>query len=223
MSGSLFDIIGPVMVGPSSSHTAGAVRLSQLARLIAGQEISVAECILYNSFAHTYRGHGTDRGLIAGLLGFTVDDERIRTAFEEAENMGLQYSITPDLGHNHFSPNTVRFNLTLADGEQLMIIGHSVGGGKVYVSKVNQYNVSLKGDMPTVILFYKDQPGMIWQVTKVIAEQKINIASLQCARKRRGVEAFMSIALDENLAPEQVQAIKAIPDVFLARSVDRLP
>ncbi len=223
MSHSLFDIVGPVMVGPSSSHTAGAVRLAQLALAIAGQKVVEAEFILYNSFAHTYKGHGTDRGLIAGILGYSVDDERIKDAPAWAEKEGLRFKITPELKPNSYSPNTVEFRLTLADGEKLKVIGHSIGGGRVYVSKLNQYNVSLKGEMPTLIMFYKDQPGMIWKVTKIIAEDSVNIASLTCSRGRRGVEAFMSICLDSPLKPKQVAEIKEISNVYIVRNVDKLP
>ncbi len=223
MSHSLFDIVGPVMVGPSSSHTAGAVRLAQLAQRIAGQKINRVEFILYNSFAHTYKGHGTDRGLIAGILGYSVDDDRIRDAFTWAKKEGLVFKITPDFKPNNYSPNTVKFLLTLADGEELEIIGHSTGGGKVYVSKLNHYNVSLKGEMPTLIMFYKDQPGMIWRVTKIIAENSVNIASLTCSRGKRGVEAFMSICLDSPLNAKQVAEIKEITNVYIVRNVDKLP
>ncbi len=221
--GSLFDIVGPIMVGPSSSHTAGAVRLANLARLIADQPIRSVEFILYNSFAQTYQGHGTDRGLIAGILGYGVNDERIRDAFALAESHHLQYTITPFLGANNYSPNTVIFRMILADGQPLQVVGHSIGGGKVYVSKIDNHNVSLKGEMPTLILFYKDQPGMIWQVTKILAEQRINIATLTCNRNQRGVEAFMIITLD-SLAPQRaVEEIRRIDDIYTVRCIDRLP
>ncbi len=222
MSPSFFDIVGPVMVGPSSSHTAGAVRLAQLALLIAGRKVVDVEFILYNSFARTYKGHGTDRGLIAGLLGYGVDDERIRDAYEWAEKESLSFKMTLDEKPNNYSPNTVKFVMTLDDEEKLVVVGHSIGGGKVYVSRLNHYNVSLKGEMPTLIMFYKDQPGMIWRVTKVIAEQGVNIASLTCSRGKRGVEAFMSICLDTALYPEQVAEINQISDVYIVRSMDKL-
>lgn len=222
MTSSLFDIVGPVMVGPSSSHTAGAVRLANLARLIAAQPIEEVEFVLYNSFAKTFQGHGTDRGLVAGILGYLVDDTRIRDAFALADAAKLKYKITPYLAANHYSPNTVQFKMTLADGEKMSIVGHSIGGGKVYVSKIDEYNVSLKGVFPTLLMFYKDQPGMIWQVTKVIAERGINIASLHCSRKERGVHAFMEICLDSLLSEDAVAQIKAIPDVYIVRNIDKL-
>jgi L-serine dehydratase len=221
--GSLFDIVGPVMVGPSSSHTAGAVRLANLAKLVADKPVESVEFVLYNSFAQTYQGHGTDRGLIAGIMGYTVNDERIREAFELAEAHGLKYKITPFLGANNYSPNTVVFNITLAGGEKLKVVGHSIGGGKVYISKIDDFNVSIKGELPTLILLYKDQPGMIWQVTKIIAERHVNIASLTCNRQQRGEQAFMIITMDSMLDKEAVDEMKRIASVETVRCIDRLP
>jgi L-serine dehydratase len=220
--GSLFDIVGPVMVGPSSSHTAGAVRLANLARMLAGQPVQEVEFILYNSFAQTYQGHGTDRGLVAGILGCAVDDDRIRDAFSLAGQKGLRYKITPYLGANNYSPNTVVFRMKLQDGQPLSIVGHSVGGGKVYVSKIDDQNVSLRGDTPTLILFYKDQPGMIWQVTKVLAERRINIATLTCNRNHRGEQAFMIITLDSMPEPADVEEIRQIADIDTVRCIDKI-
>lgn len=220
--GSLFDIVGPIMVGPSSSHTAGAVRLANLARLIAGKPIAEVEFVLYNSFAQTYQGHGTDRGLIAGILGYEVNDERIRDAFQLAEQHGLHYRMTPFFGANNYAPNTVVFHLKLEDGQNLRIVGHSIGGGKVYVSKIDDRNVSLRGESPTLILFYKDQPGMIWQVTKTLAEQQINIATLTCNRTQRGEQAFMIITLDSLPTDASVEEIRSISDIYSVRCIDKL-
>ena len=222
MTQSLFDIVGPVMVGPSSSHTAGAVRLGLLARNIAERPIVQAECVLYNSFAQTYKGHGTDRGLVAGLMGFAVDDERIRDVLTLLPQSGFQVLITPDFSENHYPPNTVVFHLVLDNAETLTIVGHSVGGGKVYVSQFNKINVILKGDTPTLLLFYKDQPGMIWRVTKVIAEEGINIASLTCTRRLRGVEALMTIALDTQLSDTGVAEIRLIENIYTMKRIDAL-
>ncbi|HEY9745081.1 MAG TPA: L-serine ammonia-lyase, iron-sulfur-dependent subunit beta [Oculatellaceae cyanobacterium] len=220
--GSLFDIVGPIMVGPSSSHTAGAVRLANLVRLIAEQPILEVEFILYNSFAQTYQGHGTDRGLVAGILGLRVNDERIRDAFSIAEQAGLTYKITPFQGANNYSPNTVVFQCVLQDGSPLSVTGHSIGGGKVYVSKINDKNVALRGDAPTLILFYKDQPGMIWQVTKILAERNINIATLTCNRNHRGEQAFMMITMDSMPDRAAVEEIRQIADIKTVRCIDRI-
>lgn len=222
MSTSLFDIVGPIMVGPSSSHTAGAVRLANLTRLIAEQPVAEVEFVLYNSFAKTYQGHGTDRGLLAGLLGHPVDAACIKDAYQLADAAGLRYTMTPFFGKNHYSPNTVQFKMRLANGEKMRVVGHSVGGGKVYISKIDGYNVTLRGAYPTLIMFYKDQPGMIWQVSKAIAERGINIASLHCSRNERGVQAFMEICLDTLLPQEVVDEIRTISDVYMLRNLDKL-
>lgn len=220
--GSLFDIVGPVMVGPSSSHTAGAVRLANLARLIADQPIREVEFVLYNSFAQTYEGHGTDRGLVAGILGYGVNDEKIRDAFRLAGEHGLKYTITPYHGANNYTPNTVAFDMILENGRKMKVVGHSVGGGKVYVSRIDEHNVSIRGEMPTLILFYKDQPGMIWQVTKVLTELNINIATLTCNRDQRGHEAFMIITMDSMPSREAIEAIRKIPDMHEEIAIDRI-
>ncbi len=217
------------MVGPSSSHTAGAVRLANLARLVASRPICKIEFQLYNSFAKTYRGHGTDRGLLAGILGFGVEDERIRDAFNLAKQAGLNYTLTPIDKPNHYSPNTVVFQITIAPQkpgdppEEMTITGHSIGGGKIYLSKINAFNVSLKGELPTLILHYRDKPGMIWQVTKILAEHEINIASLTCTREQKGGGAFMTIILDSLPTESDILAITQIPEVYFARCIDRLP
>lgn len=221
--GSLFDIVGPVMVGPSSSHTAGAVRLANLAKMVAEHPVKSVEFVLYNSFAQTYQGHGTDRGLIAGILGLSVNDERIRDAFQLADEHGLSYTITPFEGANNYSPNTVVFNMTLADGSHLRVVGHSIGGGKVYVSQINNHNLTLRGEAPTLILFYKDKPGMIWQVTKILAECDINIATLICNRQQRGEQAFMIITLDSLPPAEAVEHIRQLADFYTVRCIDKLP
>ncbi len=221
--GSLFDIVGPIMVGPSSSHTAGAVRLANLARLIADEPIESVRFILYNSFAQTYQGHGTDRGLIAGILGYGVNDERIRDAFQLAETHALVYEMIPFTGANNYPPNTVVFEMILASGRAMRVVGHSVGGGKVYVSKIDERNITLRGESPTLLLFYKDQPGMIWKVTKVIAEQGINIAALTCNRNQRGDKAHMIITLDSLPDAQAVLEIRTIEAIYSVRCIDKLP
>lgn len=156
-------------------------------------------------------------------MGIGVDDESIRDVFERGETKTVQYRFIPNEEPNHYPPNTVRFDLELDNGEQLTIVGHSIGGGKVYISRINEYTVSLRGEYPTLVMFYRDQPGMIWQVTKIIAEEGINIASLICSRKEKGTEAFMAICLDTLLPEPQVSAIRQIPDVFTVCNVDKIP
>lgn len=223
MSSSLFDIVGPVMIGPSSSHTAGAVRLGLLARMVASNPIKQATCVLYNSFAKTYKGHGTGKGLIAGLMGFGVDDDRIRDIETHAKEQDFNVSLEVFDAHNPHPPNTVRFLLTLESGTELDILGHSIGAGKVRLSRINEYHLNITGEMPTLLMFYQDQPGMIWQVTKLLAEANVNIATLQCARKQRGNEAYMIITLDEMVPKPVIEAIRHIPDMYMSRCVESLP
>jgi L-serine dehydratase len=232
MGDSLFDIVGPVMVGPSSSHTAGAVRLANLARWISTGEpgyrntsslIRQVEFVLYNSFAKTYRGHGTDRGLVAGMMGLGVDDDRIRDAFSLAEEQGFSYMLTPSTQANNYLPNTVLFKIVLADGQTYNILAHSIGGGKVLVSKINRYDVTIDGELPTLLLFYKDKPGMIWRVTKILAEKNINIATLHCSRTQRHVDAYMTITMDSMPDAADIDNIAAIEDIQSIKCFDRLP
>lgn len=215
--------MGPIMIGPSSSHTAGAVRIGLLARNVGGRPVKKVEFHLYNSFAKTYQGHGTDRGLVAGILGLSVDDDQIPQAFEIAAKQGLQYKFVPHMEANTYPPNTVLFDMTLDNDENLKVLGHSLGGGKVLITKINDYTVSLRGEYPTLVMFYKDQPGMIWQVTKIIGINQINIASLICSRMDRGAEAFMAICLDTLLHEPAVAAIREIPNVYTVRNVDKIP
>lgn len=221
--GSLFDVMGPIMIGPSSSHTAGAVRIGLLARNVAGRPIKKVTFHLYNSFAKTYQGHGTDRGLVAGILGLNVDDDQIPNAFDIAKEQHLDYTFAPHMGANTYPPNTVRFEMVLDNDDKLEVLGHSLGGGKVLITKINDYSVSLRGEYPTVVMFYKDQPGIIWQVTKIIGINQINIASLICSRQDRGAEAFMAICLDSLLHDAAVEALREIPNVYTVRNVDKIP
>lgn len=230
MSDSLFDIVGPVMIGPSSSHTAGAVKLGQLARNIVlnpmlnvgnpePPKIKSVEFVLYNSFAKTYQGHGTDRGLLAGILGLDVYDDGIRDAFTLADKEMLNYTITPYDKANTFLPNTVVFKITTLDEQEFSITGHSIGGGKVYLSKINRYDVQINGELPTLVLFYKDKPGMIWKVTKVLAEKEINIATLDCSRLERGVDAFMTITMDSMPDVEDIREIRDVHEMHRAIAI----
>jgi L-serine dehydratase len=224
---SLFDIVGPIMVGPSSSHTAGAVRLGRLAAMIAGDPLQSARLELLNSFAETYKGHGTDCGLLAGLCGYDVADPRIRDLKlrldqQNFSQIPFDVCIEPNLNKNNFSPNTVIFHLTTRSGQTYQIVGHSVGGGKVYISRINVHHVSLRGESHTLLMLYKDQPGMIWKTTKVIAEENVNIATLQCFRQERGRLAVMNITLDSGLSPAALTQLAELNDVYWIRQLEPL-
>jgi len=216
---SIFDIIGPVMVGPSSSHTAGAVRLGALARAIFGEQPSIAHIGLHGSFADTGVGHGTMVALVAGLLGLKVDDPRIPDSFELAKNMELDFTFEElDLHDAH--PNTVRFVLELPERDKLFTItGSSIGGGNVLVTQIGSFEVEATGDLPVIAVRHTDGPGIISTVTGVFGAEGINIASMKMSRERRGAEALMLFECDSQPDRSIIEKLKAIPNVHKVRVV----
>jgi L-serine dehydratase len=193
---SLFDIIGPVMIGPSSSHTAGAVRLGSLARAILGGAAASAEIELHGSFASTGRGHGTDLALTAGLLGMAPDDPRIRRAPELAKEAGLTVTFSDaDLGEVH--PNTARITLTGADGSRVVVQGSSVGGADVELTQIDDFRVAITGELPVLIVEHNDQPGVIASVSAILASYGVNVASMEVSREMRGARALMVLETDQ--------------------------
>lgn len=207
------------MVGPSSSHTAGAVRLGALARAIFGEQPTVAHIGLFGSFADTAQGHGTMLALIAGLLGFSVDDPRIPDSFELAKSMGLDFSFEKiDLDDAH--PNTAVFNLEYPEREKsLYVAGSSIGGGNVIVTQIGDYEVEATGDLPVIVVSHNDEPGVISKVTGCIAAAGMNIASMKVSRKRRGADALMILEVDDQPEPSIIEQLKTIPLVHKVRVV----
>jgi len=207
---SLFDIIGPIMIGPSSSHTAGAAKLARIAGAFAGGEVVSAEFHLHGSFRETFRGHGTDRALVAGILGLDPHDTRLRTSFALAEEKGLSYEFIPaDLGMVH--PNTVRFVLKTRAGRTTEVTGSSVGGGEVVITEVNGFEVRFSGNYNTLITRHKDVEGVVAAVAGILAENHINIATLNLSRTHKGQEASMIIETDSFLAEEALTQIRKLP------------
>jgi len=216
---SIFDIVGPIMIGPSSSHTAGAVRLGLMARKIYNSELKKVVFTLYNSFAKTGKGHGTDKGLLGGIQGFEVDDTRIKEAHEYAQKAGIKYEFRyKDNPDRH--PNAV--DIEFLNGSEMSISGNSIGGGEIKITAINGFNVDLDGTLPTLLMVYKDKPGMISKVTGFIQEAQINIATLNCDREAKGETATMTICLDSVLPEDIVDKIKNLPDVYLVRNIDVL-
>lgn len=213
---SIFQIIGPVMVGPSSSHTAGAARLGNIARRICGKEPIRVDFYLHGSFAKTWKGHGTGKALLGGIMSMDPADERIADSFHLATKAGLQYSFhTTDLGEVH--PNSVKIVMQRADGRILEMLGSSVGGGKVIVSSINGMDIEFSGDYPTIITFHKDQPGAVAQVSEILSRHSINIAFLKVFRSSRGSDASMVIECDQEAEPDllkQIIALQAIKEVM---------
>jgi L-serine dehydratase len=215
---SLFDIIGPVMIGPSSSHTAGAVRLGALARAILGAQPVRADIELHGSFASTGRGHGTDLALTAGLLGMAPDDPRIRRAPERAGQVGLTVSFADaDLGEVH--PNTARITLHDADGRRVVVQGSSVGGADVELTHIDDFHVSITGELPVLIVEHHDQPGVIAAVSAVLAEHGVNVASMEVSREMRGARALMVLETDQPVDAATLAQVEAAPAVTGVRVV----
>ena len=207
---SVFDIIGPRMTGPSSSHTAGAARLGYIARRIIGAEPVRVRFTLYGSFAETGRGHGTDKALIAGLMGFKPDDARIRSAYKLARDQGLivdfDWSEEPA---DH--PNTVRIEAEDVNGVETEIVGRSIGGGNILITEINHLGVEVTGDYPTLIIQHHDMPGVISDVCRVLAQLGVNIAYMKVFRHSKGDEdAYMCIESDNPVTPDMQAILKRL-------------
>lgn len=217
----ILDIMGPVMVGPSSSHTAGTARLGRVAHEILAEPPVRLTFHLHPPLAATYRGHGSDFALVGGALGLSVDDPRIPEAIRIAEQTGVEVEFEEeDLGD--VNPNSVRIE---ARGEtrETEIVGSSIGGAAIEVFSINGFAARFKGDSPTILLFYRDRPGMIHEVTEIIAREGINIASLACSRKQRGKDAFMEVDIDSPVSTEALAEILRLPDMKEGRYLDRIP
>ena len=191
----LFDIIGPIMIGPSSSHTAGAVRIGFVAREILGEQVDSADIALHGSFADTYEGHGTDRALIAGLMGMQVDDARIRESLDLARRAGMKFAFRRiELENAH--PNTAVINLTGKSGARVSVRASSVGGGAIRIDMIDDMAVSFRVSQDTIVIRHHDTPGVIAAVSSAIARHGVNIATMQVFRACEGGEAIMAIEVD---------------------------
>ena len=213
---SIIDIISPVMVGPSSSHTAGAIRLGLLARNIYHEVPNKVTFKLYNSFAKTGKGHGTDKGLLAGVLGLNVDDTRIKDIFNFyiAKSIEYEFQYLEDFNRH---PNAVDF---VFEGiRDMTVSGNSVGAGEIEITKIDEFSVNLTGKYNTLLLVYKDVPHMIARVTNSI---HVNIASFHCDRYAKGQEASMCICLDGEISPKVIDFLYMIEDVYMVRYIEKL-
>ncbi len=217
----LFDILGPVMVGPSSSHTAGACRLGLMARAILGATPERVVIRLHGSFAATGEGHGTHRALVGGLAGIHPDDLKLRDAYREAEAVGLAYTFEEvDLG-DEAHPNSVVLALERA-GEQVEVRGASVGGGRIEVTAIDGFPVALGGDYHTLVLLARDQPGTIAAITGVFAEDEVNLATMRVDRTGRMKEALMTLEVDGPVPDHALDTIRAFPWVHWARRIEKI-
>lgn len=217
----VFDLLGPIMVGPSSSHTAGAVRLGAMARKILGEEPVQGTLLLHGSFATTGKGHGTNLALVAGLLGMATDDERIPEALKMAKERGLEISfVTGDLGEVH--PNTVRFDLLGVHGGHVQVVGSSIGGGTIIIRQINDFQVEIRGDYPTLVILHQDIPGVVAQVTLLLATAQINIARMLVSREKKGAQALMVLETDQSIDNAVLELLRKLPRIYQALAIEPL-
>lgn len=219
----LFDLIGPVMIGPSSSHTAGAARIGLTAYSLLGEPVRTAQIGLHGSFRKTYRGHGTDRALVGGLLGMHVDDVRLRDSLALAEKAGMTVCFEAvELRGAH--PNTVVLDVEGISGRRLQMEAASVGGGNIEIHRINGLNVRFTGKADTLIIRHVDVPGMIAAVTTTLASHQVNIANMQVYRRKAGGDAMMVLELDGAPLEKDLETIRAMADIqtctFLKRRDD---
>jgi len=209
----LLDIIGPIMVGPSSSHTAGAVKIGLVSRKLMVEKIVKADIYFHGSFLATGKGHGTDKAVVAGLLGIAVDDSRVPFSFEVAEQEGMEFRISGiDLGDAH--PNTVKLNLTGESGKQIEVIAASIGGGRIEVCEIDGLSASFGGDYPTLIINHTDRPGRVTAVTARLSECNVNIATMKLYRTVRGGDAVMIIECDQEVPVESIKWLEELEGII---------
>ena len=215
---SVFDVLGPNMIGPSSSHTAGAAAIALLARRMLNGELVKADFTLYGSFARTYRGHGTDRALLGGIMGFSTDDRRIPDSFAIADEIGLSYSFTTNETETEVHPNTVDIRMEDSIGHVLTVRGESIGGGKVRITRIDQVEVDFSGEYSTLIVVQQDKPGVVAHITRCLSEKNVNIAYMKLYREEKGSTAYSIVESDDKLpseAVEQIRENKYVTDVML--------
>jgi len=209
---SVFDIIGPVMVGPSSSHTAGAARIGRVARKLFGKEPKRADITFYGSFAKTYKGHGSDVATVAGILDFDTSDLRLKNSLLIAEKAGMDVNLTTsEVLTEH--PNTARIQLSNGQ-EAIEVVGVSIGGGKIEVLELNGFHLQLGFDSPTLLVLHEDRFGMIAAVAKVLTQERINVGLMEVSRHDRGSRALMAIETDAPVSAQVLEEIRQIPYVF---------
>lgn len=200
---SVFDVLGPNMIGPSSSHTAGACVIARLGGKMLGSPVKSVEFVLYGSFAKTYRGHGTDRALLGGIMGFSTDDTRIRDSFQIARRRGLAFSFRTDENETEIHPNTVDIHMTGTNGCAMTVRGESLGGGKVRIVRINQVAVDFTGEYSAVIVIHQDKPGVAAHITKCLSCHNVNIAFMRVFREEKGHTAYTIVESDDYL-PENI-------------------
>ncbi len=209
---SVFDIIGPIMIGPSSSHTAGAARIGRVARSLFGREPKWIDVSLYGSFAKTYKGHGTDVAIIGGILDFDTFDERIITSMEIAKKAGISIAFREEEAITEH-PNTARVRIG-DDNSELEVVGISIGGGKIEITEINGFVLRLSGTNPAIIIVHNDRYGAIASVSNVLAKYEINIGHMDVSRKEKGKLALMTIEVDQTIEDKVLNELMNLPNIL---------
>lgn len=209
----MMDVIGPIMVGPSSSHTAGAVKIGRVARRLLAEDVEEATLSLHGSFRDTGRGHGTDKALVAGLLGMQVDDRRIPHSFEIARELGMKFEFR-EIRLMEAHPNTVKLDVRGTSGKTLEILASSVGGGQIRICEIDGLTVNFTGDVPTLVVHNLDQPGHVTEVTSMLAHKSINIAAMQLYRDSRGGNAVMVVECDQEVPEDSVRWLEHLEGII---------
>ena len=204
---SVFDVLGPNMIGPSSSHTAGACIIAYLAQKMISGPLKSVEFTLYGSFARTYRGHGTDRALLGGIMGFMTDDTRICDSFQIAHDRGLEFSFRTNEEDTEVHPNTVDIRMVSQNGSTITVRGESLGGGKVRIVQINHVKVDFTGEYSAVIVIHKDRPGVVAHITKCLSDCNVNIAFMRLFRESKGNTAYTIVESDDHLPESLTNAI----------------
>lgn len=217
----IFDIIGPVMIGPSSSHTAGAARIGQFAHNLLKKDAVKAEILFHGSFGKTYQGHGSDKAIVGGILGMNTDDIRIRDSLTLAKECGLEVLITTgQLSGVH--PNTAKVTLTSDEGDTVSVVGESVGGGNIRIVEIDGLKVSVTGHHDTLIVVHTDTPGVVASVTHCLSQHQVNVHNIHLSRETRGGTAILTIEVDGRLHPEFNNAILLLEHVQSSTLIPQL-
>lgn len=217
---SVFDVLGPNMIGPSSSHTAGAAVIGYLAQKMINGSVRKVTFTLYGSFAKTYRGHGTDRALLGGVMGFQTDDVRIRDSFAIAKEKGIEFAFLPNAEEAEIHPNTVDVAMVNEQGQEMVIRGESLGGGKVRIVKINGVDVDFSGDYSAIIVIQRDKPGVVAHITQCLSNIGINIAFMRLFRETKGQIAYTIVETDDTLPENLSQYLRInqnIHDVMIVQ------
>lgn len=219
MEFSAFEVLGPVMVGPSSSHTAGACRIAKVARCICGEDFTSVDFYLHGSFAYTYKGHGTDKALVGGILGMEPDDADLERSFEIAEEKGIKYTInTIDLGEK-YHPNSVKIVFHYEDREEY-IIGSSIGGGAITIVNINGIDIEFRGLFPTILLQYEEQSGVIAYVSSILSGNNISIESINTVKNPLTNMVTLTVEIDRKLSDYVKNAILGADRFLTAKYVE---